>query len=397
MSPHPGRDSVAVIGVGTAAYSRSPDRGRSLGGLAVDAAVAAIRDAGLVAADIDGVCGSSFSDVEMQYALGLPAVTWGTSVRIPFGFQMIQAMNAVIAGAATNVLVYHSTFRQASRGDGALRATAAGLGANSVVPWPVRIDIPAETPGFLAWGIGYAAWAMRYLHDYGATREHLGRVAMNGRTNAGANPNAVKREPMSMADYLAARMLRSPLGLLDMDIPVDGADAFVLTAAERAGGSPHSPVLIHAASMGRTARCREDRIESLSAGGQQIAARALWARSDLTLDDVDVFFPYDGFTIMSLLWMESMGWCGPGEAAGLIEDSWSDAEQRLLLRGRIPVNPHGGQLSEGASQGSGAVREAVHQLRGDAGPRQVADAAVALVTPGGIVWNSSAMLLRSAP
>lgn len=394
MSRHPGQDTVAIVGVGTAAYSRSPERRRSLGGLAVDASVAAIRDAGLTAADIDGVCGSSFSDVEMQYALGLPAVTWGTSVRIPFGFQMIQAMNAIIAGACTNVLVYHSTFRGPSKGDDAIRATAAGLAAHSVVPWPVRLDLPMETPGFLAWGVGYAAWAMRYLHEYGATREHLGRVAINGRSNARENPNAVKREPMSMADYLSARMLRAPLGLLDMDIPVDGADAFVLTAAERAERPSRSPVLIHAATMGRTGRCREDRVESLSAGGQQVTARALWARSELTLDDVDVAYPYDGFTIMSLLWLESMGWCGTGEAAGLIDDSWCESEQRIRLRGHIPVNTHGGQLSEGASQGSGAVREAVHQLRGDAGPRQVANAAVALVTPGGIVWNSSAMLLR---
>ncbi len=398
MSGHVAQDAVAIVGVGTSTYSRGLERRRSLGGLAVDAAVAALTDAGLTASDIDGVCGSSFSDVEMQYALGLPKVTWGVSLRIPFGFHLIEAMHAILSGACTNVLVYHSTFRAPSRGeDDPIRAQAAGLGAHSVVPWPVRADYPAEMPGFLTWGVGYASWATRYLHEFGATREHLGRVAINGRTNAAANDNAVKRAPMTMDDYLGARMIRSPFGLLDMDIPVDGADAFVLTAADRAADAPNGSVLIHAASMGRTGRAREDQIEGLGDNGQQVAAEALWARSDLTLEDVDLLYPYDGFTIMAMLWLESLGYCGLGEAAAFVDDSWSAEAQRLLLCGRVPVNTHGGQLSEGASQGSGAAREAVHQLRGSAGPRQVDGAQAALVTTGGIVWNSSALLLRRGP
>jgi acetyl-CoA acetyltransferase len=359
--------------------------------------VAAIRDAGMRAEDIDGVCGSTFSDVEMQYALGLPAVTWGVSVRIPFGFQIVEAMNAIISGACTSVLVYHSTYRASSQREDAVspvRTAAAGLGAHSVVPWPVRAVFPVPTPGLLSGGVGYASWTSRYLHEFGGSREHLGRVAINGRTNARANPNAVKRDRITMDDYLGARMIRAPLGLLDMDIPVDGAEAFVLTSADRAVDSPQTPVLIHAASIGRTARCREDQVSGLDATGQHVAVRAMWDRSSLTLDDVDVVYPYDGFTIMSLWWLESVGYCGLGDAPGLIDDSWVPDEERLLIRGRVPVNTHGGQLSEGALQGANAFREAVVQLRGEAGNRQVPGAEVALVTPGGIVWNAAAALLR---
>jgi acetyl-CoA acetyltransferase len=306
-------------------------------------------------------------------------------------------MNAIISGACTNVLVYHSTYRPSSgraNAESPVRSVAAGLAAHSVVPWPVRAVFPAPTPGLLSGGVGYASWTSRYMKESGASREHLGRIAINGRTNARDNPNAVKRERITMDEYLAARMIRAPLGLLDMDIPVDGADAFVLTSAERATESPRPTVLIHAASIGRTARCREDQVTSLADTGQHIAVRALWERSSLTLDDVDVAYPYDGFTIMSLWWLESVGYCGIGEASGLVDDSWVEDQERLLLRGRVPVNTHGGQLSEGALQGANAFREAVVQLRGAAGPRQVPGAEVALVTPGGIVWNSSAALLR---
>ena len=107
-----------------------------------------------------------------------------------------------------------------------------------------------------------------------------------------------------------------------------------------------------------------------------------------------MYFPYDGFTIITLGWLENTGWCGPGEAGGLLADSWDEAAGRALLRGRVPINPHGGALSEGGTQGSGHLREAVLQLQGRAGARQVADAETALVTPGGFFFNSQGAVLR---
>ena len=395
---NPAKDQVAIVGVGVAPYTRQPGAGSS-GALAAQACVAAIRDAGLGAADVDGVCGSSYADVEMQIALGLPEVTWGASPRVPFCYQILEAVNAVYAGACTTAVVYHSTYRRPGTRElhqDPLRERASSFGASSATPWRARLSMGPLEPGTQGGGVGYAAWAQRYLDEYGATREAFGRIAVNNRSNALQNPNAVMRAPMTFDDYYAARMIREPLGLLDLDVPVDAADALVVTTAERARDLPNPAVLVHAATIGRTARCREDQVDSLTDTGQDVVARTLWGKSDLTLADVDVFLPYDGFTMISTMWFESIGYCGPGEAEGFLRDHWDDARNRIMIDGRVPVNPHGGNLSEGATQGSGAVREGVVQLRGAAGERQAADASVALVTPGGIVWNAGGILLRTA-
>ena len=222
--------------------------------------------------------------------------------------------------------------------------------------------------------MGYAAWASRYKYEYGASREPFARVALNDRANALRNPHAAMQTPMTMDDYLAARMIREPLCLFDMDVPVDGADAFIITTAERARDLPHAPVLVHAATLGMIAEHEEDQLPSLARTGQHVVVEALRSRSDLWIDDIDVYFPYDGFTIITLGWLESTGWCGPGEAGDLLAESWDEVAGRALLRGRVPINPHGGALSEGGTQGSGHLREAVLQLQGRAGERQVADA-----------------------
>ncbi|MGH9259002.1 MAG: thiolase C-terminal domain-containing protein, partial [Acidimicrobiales bacterium] len=112
------------------------------------------------------------------------------------------------------------------------------------------------------------------------------------------------------------------------------------------------------------------------------------------IDDVDVYFPYDGFSIITLSWIENAGFCGPGEAGEFIKANWDDEGSRMLFGGRIPVNPHGGALSEGGTQGSGHVREAVHQLQGLAGSRQVAGAETAIVTGGGFFFNAQGLTLR---
>jgi acetyl-CoA acetyltransferase len=123
---------------------------------------------------------------------------------------------------------------------------------------------------------------------------------------------------------------------------------------------------------------------------------ALRARSDFWIDDVDVFLPYDGFSIITLNWIENAGWCGPGEAGDFLAEHWDSESGRVLIDGRVPINPHGGSLSEGGTQGSGHVREAVFQLQGRAGPRQVPGASTALVTPGGFFFNAQGMTLRRA-
>jgi len=248
-----------------------------------------------------------------------------------------------------------------------------------------------ESPNAAA---AYAAWASRYIHEYDARREDFGRVALNGRAGALRNPLATMKSPLSMEDYLQARMIREPLCMLDMDVPVDGADAFVLTTVERARELQRDPVVIHAATVGLVGDNDEDQLRSLRRHGQHVVVESLRAKSDIWLPDVDVFFPYDGFSIITLGWIENMGYCKPGGAGRFLEENWDDEAGCVMIDGRVPINPHGGSLSEGATRGSGHLREAVMQLRGDAGERQVADARSALIGCGGFFFNSQGAVLR---
>lgn len=384
-SRNPLRDRVAIVGVHSEPYVR--DRGMSLNAMTLEACIGAVRDAGLAAADIDGVCGSSVPAHYVASGLRLPALTWWANVSIPFTAHVIEAANAVASGICDTVLAYHSTYRQG----GTSRSAAAdpyrartGQGGNFLAP----------NPDTIGGAVGYAAWASRYLHEYGARREHFGLVAINDRSNAALNPHAALREPLTMDEYLGGRMVRDPFTIYDMDYPVDGADAFVITTTERARDLRKRPVLVHAATLGMTGRPDEDQIPDLRHHGQQVVAENLWRRSELTRDDCDVFFPYDGFTVIALSWFEVMGYCGYGEAGPYLEDHWNDAENRIEIDG-IPVNPHGGSLSDGGTQGVGHVREAVLQLRGEASGRQVADAKTALITPGGFFFNAGGLILRS--
>jgi acetyl-CoA acetyltransferase len=385
---YPAKDQVAIVGVGSTPHVR--DAGVTARTLALRACRDAIRDAGLTAADIDGVAGSTEVQAwEIASGLGLPELRWWINTPIPFTFHIVEAVNAVFSGAAETVLAYHAT----RRAPGTSRSAAAdpfraraGLGGNR----------PAHTPDTVAGVVGYAAWASRYMHQFGAKREHLGMIAINDRSNAAANPHAALREPLTMPDYLSARMIREPLSMLDMDYPVDAADAFIITTAERAADMPHPSVLVHAVTSGMTDHPDEDQQVDLHHTGQQIVMKNLWEMSDIKLDDIDVYFPYDGFSVLALRWMEVAGYCGDGEAGAFLEDNWDPHSNRILIGGRVPVNTHGGSLSGGGTQGSGHVREAVLQLQGRAAERQVDGARNALVTPGGFFFNAGGMLLHRA-
>lgn len=385
---NPIKDQIAIVGVGTTKYSRDSDK--TPAGLAIEACVNAVRDAGLGPSDIDGLFGTDVSAARVQAALGLPATTWHGNHSRPFSFHLVAAMNAVFAGACDTALIYHSVYRQPGRSrsasNDALRVrSASGLTGN---PSSSSLDTIAGAPS-------YAAWASRYVAEYGARREYFGHVAVNNRMNASMNDHAVMRDPITMDDYLSARMVREPLCILDMDLPIDGGDALVVTTAERARDLAKPAVLIHAATLGQTAHPQEDQTASLRDNGQTVVAKALWEKSDLTRRDLDLLYPYDGFTVISLAWLESLGFCGPGEAGPFLEHHWDKEENRVRIDGRVLMNTHGGSLSEGGTQGAGHLREAVIQLRGEAGPRQAPGARTALVSPGGFFFNGAAFVLRA--
>ncbi|MFN0089832.1 MAG: thiolase family protein [Acidimicrobiales bacterium] len=393
---NPAKDRVAIVGVGLSPYSRDRE-GVTPGSLVAEACIAAVRDAGLGAADIDGLFGSMVAAQWVQAALGLPAVTCFANPPAVIGNQIVPAVAAVASGMCDTALVYHHAYRlpwasrSAARDPMRRRATLGVADGRSA--WGTG---HVETgPGSLVGAAPYAAWAGRYLEEFGYGRDRLGLVAINSRTNAAANPNAVYQAPMTMADYLDGRMVREPLCVYDMDVPIDGADAFVLTTAERAKDLPHRPVLIHAATLGHTDYGSEEQLRDFDHAGQLVVARKLWAKSDLARADMDVLYPYEGFSNIALMWLENLGFCQRGEAGDFVLTHWNEAEQRILVDGRVPVNTHGGSLSEGGTQGAGHLREATLQLRGQAGPRQAPGAKAALVTPGGFYFNSQGMILRT--
>jgi acetyl-CoA acetyltransferase len=386
---NPIRDEVAIVGLGSTGFSR--DAGdKSCKALACEASIAAIQDAGISREDINGIVASNepggVSPNQMAATLGISDVTHFSSPTAVALFSLVDAVNAIFSGSCDTILMYFTYQRlpwnsRSAASDPFRRYTNLG----TVVPVP-------ETPNPSA---AYTAWASRYIHEYDIAREDFGRVALNMRANAARNPLAAMTKPLTMDDYLNARMIRDPLCMLDMDIPVDGADAFILTTTEKAKKITDNPVVIHAATVGLVDKNDEDQLPDLSRHGQHVVVETLKAKSDVWLDDVDVFLPYDGFSIITLGWIENLGWCKPGQAGTFLKDHWDDKRGSAMINGRIPINPHGGSLSEGATRGSGHLREAVEQLRGSATEdRLVKDAKTALIGCGGFFFNSQGAILK---
>jgi acetyl-CoA acetyltransferase/uncharacterized OB-fold protein len=358
--------------------------------LAVDACHAAVSDAGLTLDDIDGLstypgtAGGGISEggvTAVEEALRLQP-TWingGGELPGPGG-AVIQAMLAVASGLCRHVLCFRTVWE----------STAAVLrlgGLNGRVSGPLwEWRAPFGAMSAANW-IGMNA--NQYFHRYGATREMLGWIAINGRTNAARNPRAIYRDPMTLEDYLSARPITSPFGLYDCDVPCDASIAVVVSDASVAPDLRRSAVGVEAVGTQIIERVSWDQ-GTLTHEPQVIGQSAhLWTRTSLRPADIDVALVYDGFTFNAISWLEALGFCEFGEAM-----DWLDGGRRIALDGELPVNPHGGQLSEGRTHGFGFIYEAVKQLREEAGERQVPRARTAVVTSGGGT-PSSVMLLRS--
>lgn len=381
------KDQIAIVGVGSTGFSRGD---RSPLSLALEASTAAIRDAGLTAADIDGVVATAEAGAAsapfVVSSLGLTEVSHHSRPAPLIVFSLLDAAQAVFAGAADHVLIVTPVMMSSWNSRRAAQDLWRRGARSSILP------VPEDSANANA----YATWAGRYMHEFGVSKDPFARIAVNSRSNAAANDLAAMRKPLSFDEYHAGRMIRTPLNMYDMDYPADGADAFVVTTAQRAAQLRQPPVLIHAATTGVYGENTEDQLPSLKRHGQHVVVDHLKARSDLWIDDVDLFYPYEGFTIIALSWLETCGFCEMGGAERYLAEHWNDERQRIEIDGRIPLNTHGGSLSEGATRGTGHLREAVMQLRGQAGARQVEGAKVALVTPGGFFFNSQGAILRSA-
>jgi acetyl-CoA acetyltransferase len=222
-----------------------------------------------------------------------------------------------------------------------------------------------------------AMHARRHMALYGTTREQLGWLAVNSRYHAGMNPRAAYRDPITLDDYLNARMISDPFGLLDCDVPIDGSVSAIVSRADYADDGPNPPVRIQA--FGGTDGhggwyLRDDYPKMASID----AATEMWSRTDLKPSDVNFAELYDGFTFLTFAWLEALGFCKDGEAGPFVEGA-----ERIRLGGQLPLNTYGGQLSAGRMHGYWVFHEACLQLRQQAGERQVAGAEVGVVSNGG--------------
>ncbi|WP_328392868.1 thiolase C-terminal domain-containing protein [Nocardia sp. NBC_00416] len=383
-------DSVALTGIGMSEIGRRLMRPPL--DLTVDACERAIADAGLTLDDIDGLSSypgggnlGGFGEggvTALEAALGIRP-TWHNGGIETFGpgGSVIAAMLAIHAGLATHVLCYRTvweaTFNEMVK-RGAIKASGGGRTAGWMHPF-----------GSTSAAHTLAQKAQRHFHDYGTTRETLGWIALNQRANAGLNPSAVYRDPMTMDDYLGARPITTPFGLYDCDVPCDGAVAVIVSARDVAADLPVPSIRVDAVGTQIVERIEWDQ-STLTHEPQVLGPAAhLWTRTDLRPDDVDVAELYDGFTINCLSWIEALGFCKIGEAKDFL-----DGGQNIARDGILPLNTHGGQLSHGRTHGMGLLHEAIVQLRGTGGERQVTDAKVAVVSSGGLT-PGGAMLLRS--
>lgn len=366
---------VALTGVGRSAFGRR--LGRTPLALSVEAARGAIDDAGLDASEVDGLCaypgttglpGVSDGGVRgLEQALELRPTWHCGAAEVPGqAGVVVAAMLAVAAGLCRHVLCVTSVSATALP---RLRADGERIGGEG--QW--RLPFGAVSPAH--W---IALHASQYMERYRAGREALGWIAISARAHAARNPAALHRDPVDMADYLAARSITSPFGLLDCDVPCDGAVALVVSALDRARDLRHPPVRVDAVGTQMAEPQSWDQGTLTHQPNLFGPAAHLWSRTSLRPADVDVALLYDGFTFNALCWLEALGFCGVGEGGDFVAGA-----DRIGPGGVLPLNPHGGQLAAGRSNGFDNVGEAVLQLRGGADARQVPGAEVAVATSGG--------------
>jgi acetyl-CoA acetyltransferase len=390
------RRDVAIVGIGQTAY------GKALPGtawdLAIEAILAACADAGVDVAEVDGMCRFAppfepVSEPQLVRALGIPELRFFAESPLggeALGAVLAHAAAAVKAGLARTVVVYRALSQsrggrfgradgRGPGGAGAPRSPDAGPSADVVVPeednrsfaWPYGLMSPGQL---------FALWARRYAFVHGLTDEDLtralGSIAITQRRYANNNPNAMMRDrKMDWGDYRGARMISEPLRLFDLCLENDGACAFVLTGADRARALRTDPVWVLSATQ-TVSPYREPM--GIYTNGELLelfapaAADRLFSQAGVGRGDIDVAEFYDATSYMPLRSLESYGFVPDGQAWRYV------TEQGTGPGSPLPVNTHGGHLSEAYLHGMNGVLEAVRQLRG-AAANQVANAEIALV------------------
>lgn len=367
--------------------------------LTIDACLSALSDAGLERRDIDGVCTypgmvtgapgiSGAGAFDVMDALRLEVNWYNSGLEQPGQLgSVVAAMMAVATGMCRHVLcfrtVWEATYTQLQR-TGAVRYSGGGGRLSGGMEW----RIPYGAASAANW---IALYASNYMHHYGLTREQLGQIPLNNRKNAALTPYAVYKDPLTLEDYLNARIVSTPFGLYDCDVPCDAAVAFVISHVDTVKDSRRGRgVGFEAVGTANSERVSWDQGDIRYEPGLEAAAAMMWSRTDLRHADIDMVQLYDGFSFNALCWLERLGFCGEGEAGAFLEGG-----ERIARDGELPLNTNGGQLSAGRLHGYGFLHEACVQILGEAGERQVPGSPqTAIATSGGGV-PGSALLMRT--
>lgn len=380
-------DEAAIVGIGQTEFSKNS--GRSELQLASEAVRAALEDAGLTPADVDGMTTFTLDttdEIEVARAVGIGDLTFFS--RVPHGGGAAvgvihQAVMAVATGAAEVVVCY-----RALNGRSGMRYSSGvgeGIATADVIHWSWYLPFGLMTPA--SW---VAMFTQRYMHEYGCTSRDLATVAVSTRKHAVNNPHAFFYErPLTVEEHQTSRMIAAPLRLYDCCQETDGGCACVITTPARARDLRQPAALIR--GVAQAAGTDQESMTSFyrpSIAGlpeMDLVARQVYRQSGLGPADVDAAVIYDAFTSIVLWQLESFGFCGAGEAKDFIKDG------NLEVGGRLPTNTHGGQLSEAYIHGMNGVNEGVRLIRGTSTNQPKKNDHV-LVT-GGVGVPTSGMIL----
>ncbi|HVN89691.1 MAG TPA: thiolase family protein [Candidatus Binataceae bacterium] len=386
------RDRVCIVGIGETAYTRGTDK--SALELSLEASMAAIADAGIKPEVIDSVilpggAGGGGTAGDFIANLGLEDLRYTTSLQEMGGAMCVSALESaatVIACGIANYALIPLTCRFYSGRKARQMNSDPGTGLQS-----------AETirDYYSPYGVGappqhYAWMANRHMQLYGTTHEQLGAIAVAMRKHAQLHPNALMRgKPMDLSDYLASRWVSFPYRLLDCCLETDGAGALLVTTTERAKDLRQKPIYLMGIASGHPYPPHDlpNRPDILRMGLDYCAPRA-FEMAGVKPSDMDFAEIYDCFTGQMLLQIEAAGFCKRGEAGPFVEGG------RIELGGELPINTHGGLLSQAHNSGMNHLIEAVTQLRHDAGDRQVRGAELGVVTGWGGHGHGSIAILR---